>query len=172
MALVKLKDICPERDTNNDTEIAFDTFSVYAEADEKVGSVNNVLVDEQEGLFRYLIVDTGFWVLGKKVLLPIGLARFDFDNQRVYVNGLTKKQVEDLPEFTDDLKLDQDYEERVRGVYRPLVSDRTPVATDSTYSGDNYSYAHDPHLYRWQGGDRVAEYEKQLVERQMQRTPQ
>lgn len=117
-----------------------------------------------------MIVDTGFWVFGKKVLLPIGMARFDYDARRIYVDGLTKEQVEKLPAFTDDLKVDQDYEESVRSGYRPLAAQSSvqpgtqsvdvgtqPLtntaamdasAVDSTYDRDtSYSYDRDRALY-------------------------
>ncbi|NJL39509.1 MAG: DUF2382 domain-containing protein, partial [Leptolyngbyaceae cyanobacterium SM1_4_3] len=124
MALVKFKDAYPDyRNNFGDSDaIPFDSFNVYSQSDEQIGSVKDALIDEQEGRFRYLIVDTGFWVFGKKVLLPIGIARFDYDARRIYVDGLTKEQVENLPEFTDDLKVDQDYEESVRAGYRPLAA--------------------------------------------------
>jgi stress response protein YsnF len=38
---------------------------------------------------------------------------------RVDVEGLTKEQAENLPQFNDDLKLDRDYETRVSNAYRP-----------------------------------------------------
>jgi len=37
---------------------------VYTDTDEKIGTVNDALVDE-EGHFRYFIVDLGFWIFGK-----------------------------------------------------------------------------------------------------------
>lgn len=166
MALIKLKDIYPEQKSSND--FSLDSFHVYA-GDEQVGSVKDVLVDEQEGLFRYLIVDTGFWVFGKTVLLPIGLARFDYDKKRVDVDGLTKEQVEHLPEFSHDLEIDQDYEERVRGIYRPLTSGRTSYqTTEMAYTPDTYSYDQDPHLYRRnpQDSDYLSNLEKQLTRRE------
>lgn len=124
MALVKFKDAYPDYRNNFDDSdaIPFDSFSVYSQNDEQIGSVKDALIDEQEGRFRYLIVDTGFWVFGKKVLLPIGVARFDYDAKRIYVDGLTKEQVENLPEFTDELQVDQDYEEQVRTAYRPMAA--------------------------------------------------
>jgi hypothetical protein len=124
MALVKFKEAYPDyRNNFGDSDaIPFDSFNVYSQNDEQIGSVKDALIDEQEGRFRYLIVDTGFWVFGKKVLLPIGMARFDYDARRIYVDGLTKDQVENLPAFTDDLKVDQDYEESVRAGYRPLAA--------------------------------------------------
>ena len=35
----------------------------------------------------YIVVDTGPWIFGKKVLLPAGVTQtVDFDEQKVYVN--------------------------------------------------------------------------------------
>ncbi len=118
-------------------------FDVYGQGNDKVGSVKNALVDE-DGNFRYFIVDTGFWVFGKKVLLPVGMTRIDFDDKRVYAEGLTKKQVEDLPEFSEDLALDRDYEERVRGVYRPSIA--TPTSS-AVYDTTTYNYTQEPYFY-------------------------
>ncbi len=111
---------------------------VYTEAsDEKIGSVSDVLVDE-DGHFRYFVVDLGFWIFGKKVLLPVGRTRVDHGADRVYALGMTKQQAEDLPEFSDRLAVDYDYEEKVRGVYRPstgITAERSldaPVPLDTT----------------------------------------
>ncbi len=75
MALVKIKDF----DTNYRKTLGDDSiigFTVYADAtDEKIGTVKDILVDEKEGKFRYFVVDIGFWIFGKEVLLPIGLSR-------------------------------------------------------------------------------------------------
>jgi uncharacterized protein (TIGR02271 family) len=88
------------------------------------------LVDE-DGRFRYLVINTGAWIFGKKVLLPIGRARIDYNARRVYADGLTKDQVERLPEFTDDLKLDYEHEEDVRNVYRSGNYPEMPVESSS-----------------------------------------
>jgi uncharacterized protein (TIGR02271 family) len=137
---------------------------------EKIGSIDDVLVDE-EGQFRYLVINTGIWVFGKKVLLPIGRARIDYNERRVYANNLTKAQVEALPEFTDDMVLNYDYEEEVRGVYRPSRLDTPasygvgyggassapstpnaapPLDLEAGYAGydrDTYTYQQEPDLY-------------------------
>jgi len=57
----------------------------------KIGTVSDALIDEQ-GNFRYLIVDLGSWIFGKKVLLPVGRSRIDYKAERVYVVGMTKEQ--------------------------------------------------------------------------------
>jgi hypothetical protein len=118
MALLKIKDFDPNY---KETFGGYDLkgASVYSEVtDEKIGSVDDLLVDEQ-GHFRYFIVDIGFWGFGKKVLLPVGRSQVDSEGKRVYALGFTKEQAEHLPEFSEDLKIDNTYEEQVRGVYRP-----------------------------------------------------
>lgn len=120
MALFKISDRYPDyRDRfldGNDIK----GLDVYTQANnEKAGSIRDVLIDEANRI-RYFVVDTGFWVFGKQVLLPIGRCVEAPDHTRIYVTGLTKQQVEALPEYPADLNaIDRDYEERVRSVYRP-----------------------------------------------------
>jgi uncharacterized protein (TIGR02271 family) len=97
-----------------------------------------MLFEDMTGNIRYLVVDTGFWVFGKNVLLPVGLARFDYDQKRVYVNGLTQEQVENLPEYHDDMTVDQDYENRVRDSYRHLGENRSRQFMGKEYKVDEY----------------------------------
>lgn len=88
--------------------------------EEKVGSVDNLLVD-RDGKFRYLVIKTWPWIFGKKVLLPIGLSRIDYKTRRIYVDGLSCGRVKSLPEYNWNIPVDYEHEEQVRGVYRPLV---------------------------------------------------
>ncbi|MBM0744798.1 DUF2382 domain-containing protein (plasmid) [Phormidium sp. CLA17] len=139
MPLVKLKDFYPNHEEPSNAEDIKD-FDVYAQSDEKIGSIEHILVDDKSGQFRYFVVDTGFWIFGKKVLLPVGRAAIKYSDRRIEVNGLTKQQVEDLPNFDDLEKVDYDYEEQVRGTYRP-------AASAATYDRDSYNYQQDPSLY-------------------------
>ncbi len=189
MSLYKIKDFDPDYNTHsNDPDIK--GLSMYA-GTEKIGSITDVLVDE-EGKFRYLIVDSGGWIMGKKVLLPIGYARIDYQNKRVYADTLTKAQVEALPEFTDDLLIDYDQEERVRGVYRsatptiqnapaangvgyagaasaPATNNTEPVldleAGYAGYDRDTYGYEQEPQLYglNEQNHPNLKLYEERLI---------
>ncbi|PLZ93186.1 DUF2382 domain-containing protein [Fischerella thermalis] len=189
MALYKLTDFDANyRDTFGGNDIK--GMSVYAEGtNEKIGTVHDVLVDE-EGHFRYLVVDMGFWIFGKKVLLPVGCSRIDHTSDRVYVMGITREQADNLPEYDERQTIDYDYEERVRGVYRtpsvpvdasapleasaPLSSqagvdlpqsttdypDATPV-----YDRDNYTYDREPSLYgtNEQNHQTLRLYEERLI---------
>lgn len=131
MVLHKIADFDPNyRDSFQGTDVK--GLGVYTDgSDEKIGTVNDVLVDE-EGRFRYLVVDLGFWIFGKKVLLPVGRSRIDYNVDRVYVLGLTKQQAENLPEFNERDAVDYDYEERVRGVYRTPGDYSRPVDTSAS----------------------------------------
>jgi len=55
-------------------------------------------------------------------------SRINYNEKRVYVDGLSKQQVEGLPEYNDRMTVDYDYEEQV-GVYRPQVSTALAPAT-------------------------------------------
>lgn len=151
MALHKIKDFDPDYRShfdNNDV-IGLDLYS----GDDKIGSVDDVLVDDN-GEFRYLVINTGIWVFGKTVLLPIGSARIDYSNRRVYAKSLTKEQVESLPEFNENTLVDYDHEEQVRSVYRPSGTTGSAGAVaapdrDLTpdYHRDTYNYQNEPALY-------------------------
>jgi uncharacterized protein (TIGR02271 family) len=157
MALYKIEDFNPDYKKHfGDRDIK--GLDLYA-ADEKIGSVDDVLVDDG-GQFRYLVISTGSWITGKKVLLPIGRAHVDKDGTKVYAHDLTRSQVEALPEFTNDLTIDYDHEEQVRDVYRTTsaatLQDRPPATgieyatapiPTGTYDRDTYTYDREPDLY-------------------------
>lgn len=124
------------RDLFGDHDIL--SYDLYS-GEDKVGAIDDLLVDEL-GKFRYFVVNTGIWVFGKKVLLPIGQTRIDYNNRRIYANGLTREQVENLPTL-DTEEIDYTHEEQVRNVYRPTAArNRTfdtttvdaPVETSTT----------------------------------------
>ena len=57
----------------------------------------------------YIVVDTGPWIFGKKVLLPAGvISRVDSGEEKVYVNR-TKDQIKNAPEFDANHYLDDSY---------------------------------------------------------------
>lgn len=168
MALVKIADLYPnyKEDVFGGDDIK--SFTVYDYSDDKIGSVYDIIVDET-GRFRYLVIDTGFWIFGKKVLLPVGRAKVDYGQERVYVTGLTKEQAEHLPEYSDDMTIDYDYEEQVRTVYRGAGYD-----TDSTvgagaterYDRNSYTYDNEPSLYGHQNVEEnqtLKLYEERLI---------
>lgn len=78
---------------------------------EKIGIIDDVLVNEN-GRFRYFVIDTGFWIFGKRVLLPVDYCNIDPRQQRIFATDIIdKKQIEELPDYSDVMK-DGSYEQR------------------------------------------------------------
>ena len=64
----------------------------------------------------YLVVDTGPWIFGRKVLLPAGVVeRIDTAEHKVYVDR-TKDQIKNAPEY-DQTADDAQYRERLGNYY-------------------------------------------------------
>jgi sporulation protein YlmC with PRC-barrel domain len=67
--------------------------------DGEIGRVEECYFDDEKWTVRYLVVHTGGWLLGKKVLIsPIAIQRVDWDTQIIDV-ALTRAQVENSPDI-------------------------------------------------------------------------
>ena len=82
--------------------------------DGDIGKVDEASNDAGAG---YIVVDTGPWIFGKKVLLPAGvISRVDATNEKVYVDR-TKEEIKNAPEFNKDTYKDQPYRDSIGGYY-------------------------------------------------------
>ncbi|MBA3348441.1 MAG: PRC-barrel domain containing protein [Actinobacteria bacterium] len=92
-------------------------FSVEA-VDGGIGKIDEATDDVGRG---HLIVDTGPWIFGKKVMLPAGIVdRVDLDAETVFVSR-NKDEIKNAPEFdTDALRDDEQYRSRLGGHYGRL----------------------------------------------------
>jgi hypothetical protein len=65
----------------------------------------------------YIVVDTGPWIFGKKVLLPAGVIdRIDAGAETIYVNR-AKDEIKDAPEFDESSYSDEAYRSEIGGYY-------------------------------------------------------
>src|SRR2546421_8835906 len=70
----------------------------------------------------YLVVDTGPWIFGKKVMLPAGTVHhIDHEDKRIYVDR-TKAQIKDSPEFDADNFRGEAYRDKIGGYYSDTYS--------------------------------------------------
>ena len=84
--------------------------------DGSIGKIDDATYDAGSA---YVVVDTGPWIFGKKVILPAGvIARVDPDDEKVYVNR-TKDQIKNAPEFDEELTSDEAYRGEIGGYYGP-----------------------------------------------------
>jgi hypothetical protein len=79
-----------------------------------IGKIDEASYDVGAG---YIVVDTGPWIFGKKVLLPAGVIdRVDESDEKVFVNR-TKDQIKDAPEFDEDRYRDDSYRGEIGSYY-------------------------------------------------------
>jgi hypothetical protein len=88
-------------------------FSVEA-IDGGIGKVDEATYDVGGS---YIVVDTGPWIFGKKVLLPAGVVdRVDAVAETIYVNR-SKDEIKDAPEFDQSSYTDEAYRSEIGGYY-------------------------------------------------------
>ena len=91
-------------------------YSVQA-TDGEIGTIDEASYDV--GSAR-LVVDTGPWIFGRKVLLPAGVVReVDHSEQKVHV-ACTREQIKDSPEYEPDNFDKPEYRDRVGDYYTTL----------------------------------------------------
>jgi hypothetical protein len=88
-----------------------------AAVDGDIGKVDKATYDTGASS---IVVDTGPWILGRKVLLPAGVVqRIDTAEEKVYVDR-TKDEIKNSPEYDPDSPDydDRDYRDRLGNYYR------------------------------------------------------
>jgi hypothetical protein len=66
----------------------------------------------------FVVVDTGPWIFGSKVMLPAGtINRVDRDARKVYVCR-SKDEIKSAPKFDEHAYRDRAYQDRLGGYYR------------------------------------------------------
>jgi hypothetical protein len=81
------------------------------------GSIGKVDEATYEVGSSYLVVDTGPWIFGRKVMLPAGVIRsVDDDEEKIHLD-LTKDEIKNAPEFDDTLLADEGYRGRLGSYY-------------------------------------------------------
>jgi hypothetical protein len=81
------------------------------------GSIGKIDEASNDVGVRYVVVDTGPWIFGKKVLLPAGVIdAVDLDETRVYVQR-TKDEIKNAPQFDPDKMTDTTYRQQFGSYY-------------------------------------------------------
>jgi hypothetical protein len=94
---------------------AIDLVGFHVEA--RDGSIGKIDEATNETGRAYLVVDTGPWIFGRKVLIPAGTVdRVDVDDHKVFVS-LTKDQIKGSPEFDAARGYDEDYRNNLGTYY-------------------------------------------------------
>lgn len=82
--------------------------------DGKIGKIDEA---SNEAGSAYLVVDTGFWIFGKKRLIPAGVVdRIDDVERKTFVR-MTKDQIKSAPDFEEQHRTDRDLYDKYYDTY-------------------------------------------------------
>ena len=85
--------------------------------DARDGSIGKVDEATHEAGGSFIVVDTGPWIFGKKVMIPAGvITDIDPDTETIFVD-LTKDEIKNAPEFDETTYRDQTYREELGRYY-------------------------------------------------------
>ena len=120
---------------------------LYGLNDEKLGKIDDVILDHFTGLIHYVVVDTGGWLTTKKFIVPADRLRVSAEHKDDFSVPLTKEQVESFPPYQEvDLESDaqwSDYEGRYRSKWEadPVMhragTDRNVTPTTQQMPGNS-----------------------------------
>ena len=92
-------------------------FDVEA-VDGSIGKIDRATYDIGSS---YLVVDTGPWIFGKKVVLPAGVVQqIDPRNEKIFVTR-TKGEIKAAPEFDQSRHQDPSYRSEVSSYYESRI---------------------------------------------------
>ena len=123
---VKRENSTDDKDTGADshlrsTHIVTD-YKIQA-VDGKIGDVEDFIVDDNSWNLDYLVVDTGHWFPGKKVLIsPKLVKKIDWDNSEVMLK-LSETDVKNSPEYVPGEAVSDSYATNLQNYYGKLVDD-------------------------------------------------
>lgn len=119
-------------------EIQYDVVDLTGfEVEATDGRIGKVDEATNEGGGGFLVVDTGFWIFGKRRMVPAGLVTAIDVEERTVQLGVTKEQVKDAPDFDDAQRSDAARRDEVGSHYAGLRGDTIgPVAGTGRAAGE------------------------------------
>jgi uncharacterized protein YrrD len=91
-------------------------FTIVA-TDGEIGAVKDFYFDDGKWTIRYMVVDTGSWLTGRRVLIsPISLGAVDWQAEKLHVN-LSKAQVQNSPDINTLDPISRRHEITLTGYY-------------------------------------------------------
>jgi PRC-barrel domain len=86
-------------------------------SDGRLGTVSDFLFDDAGWLIRWLVVDAGTWLSGRKVLLPPTVLGHVDEKQKDFSVRSTKQEIKDSPDIDADRPVSRQMESRLYDYY-------------------------------------------------------
>jgi hypothetical protein len=93
-----------------------DGYTIQA-SDGDLGTVGDFLFEDDSWTVRWLVVETGTWLSGRRVLLPLSALGKPDPAARIFPVRLTMRQVKDSPDIDSDRPVSRQMESHVYGYY-------------------------------------------------------
>lgn len=104
--------------TYNDPDLARESDLVGYDVLANDGSIGEVGEATYEAGTAHVVVETGFWIFGKKRLIPAGaITHIDHESREVHLD-MTKDQVKEAPDWEEQRWDDEDYRSTHGDYYR------------------------------------------------------
>jgi PRC-barrel domain len=133
-----------------------------AARDGEIGKVKELYFDDQNWIVRYVVVDTGGWLTGRKVLLLPSSIGAIADESKLIAVHLTKERIENSPPIDADKPVSRQHEEEWHRYYgysgywlvpeaiafgaMPVVTGVQTQAVDEARRAKGSEEQDDPHL--------------------------
>lgn len=130
--------------------------------DDSCGEIKDLLFDDGTWNVRYMAIDTGNWLPGRKVIIPpheLDPAQFSRDTMHV---SLTRRQIENSPPLETDKPVSRQHELKIHGHYRwqpywtgdvppgespqPIEESDLPEESNVARASEDIEPEGDPHL--------------------------
>jgi hypothetical protein len=83
----------------------------------EIDHVTDILLGDSDLKARYLVIDTGGWLSGRKVLLSTAWLSTVSPEKKMIVVNIDKKRIEDSPPYDSDADIPREYETRLHDHY-------------------------------------------------------
>jgi uncharacterized protein (TIGR02271 family) len=142
-------------------------WEVFSADGRRIGEVDNLLIDVEVMKVRYLDVDLDDEMVGsnddRHVLIPIGYAHLDEDDDRIRVESLKSADVSGLPDYRHE-PLTREYEADVRKRFGMGAAPAAAAASSDFYADEGYDENRFYGSRRERGGEeRMTVSEEQLA---------
>ena len=112
-AAVPLASAVPRSEEQNDPHLQSANqvkgYGIHA-SDGDIGHVDDFLIDDESWEIRYLVVDTGHWLSGKKMLVsPRWAENISWEEHKIYLH-LARGTIQSSPEFDPSVPVTREYE--------------------------------------------------------------
>lgn len=116
-----------EEESDNDPHLRstknVEGYSVIA-IDGEIGNVEDFIIDDSNWKLKFVIVDTGKWLPGKKVIIsPNWIKEIKWDTSTVIVKE-SVENVKNSPEYDPKNPISEDYELELNNYYSGIISNK------------------------------------------------